>query len=317
MRHLLTPYDLTTEEIRELFAETARLKKGLRQGKRPSLLNNHTLGLIFEKPSLRTRASFQVGMAQLGGSSYFFPAKEVGLGERETLADFARTLSEYVDAVVLRTFAHATVKKFAEHASVPTINGLSDLHHPCQALADLFTMQEMFGTIQGRKLVFIGDGNNVSRSLAVVCEAVGVRFTLAAPKGYSFDDAFLKEFSERFPKNQLQMESDPGKAVRDADVLYTDVWTSMGQEAEQAARKQAFAGHQVNSALLAQAPTHALVMHCLPAHRGEEITDEIVDGERSVVFTQAGNRMHVQKTVLLWLLGKLEQRLNSRRGRRN
>jgi ornithine carbamoyltransferase len=302
MRHLLNLIDLTPDEVRHLLDETARLKAAAAGGDRPALLAGRVLGLLFEKPSLRTRVSFETAMAQLGGSSVFLGASDGALGQRETVPDFARTLSGYVDAVVLRTFRHQTIEEFAAHSSVPVINGLSDYSHPCQALADLFTVQEVFGDVRGRTLVFIGDGNNVARSLAVACGHLGAKFVLAAPEGYGFDADFLEDFRRRVPDGDLVLNGVPAHAVGGADVIYTDVWTSMGQEAEAEQRRQRFAGFQVNEELLAQAPAHTRVMHCLPAHRGEEVSEGVLDGERSVVFQQAANRMHVQKALLKWLL---------------
>jgi ornithine carbamoyltransferase len=258
---------------------------------------------VFEKPSLRTRVSFQAAMAQLGGASMFLSGKEVGLGSRESVPDCARTLSQYVDGVVLRVFQQATVETFAAHATVPVINGLSDTDHPCQALGDLLTLREVFGAVAGRTLVFVGDGNNVARSLAVGCGLLGARFILASPDGYGFDEAFLRAFRQKAPRGEVLENGRPEHALGEADVIYTDVWTSMGQEAEAEERRQKFAAFQVNETLLALAPAHARVMHCLPAHRGEEITDTVLDGERSIVFQQAGNRMHAQKALLKWLLG--------------
>ncbi len=240
-------------------------------------------------------------MAQMGGASIFLNATDGPIGKRESVPDFARTLSEYVDAVVLRVYRQQTVEEFAAFSRVPVINGLSDLYHPCQALGDVFTIQEVFGSIPNRTVVFVGDGNNVARSLAVICAKLGTRFILSAPDGYGFDETFLQTCRLASGNEPLQVR-DPNQAVKNADVIYTDVWTSMGQEAEQELRLKRFAGYQVNAALLSHAPAHARVMHCLPAHRGEEITDEMMDGERSIVFPQAGNRMHVQKALLKWLL---------------
>jgi ornithine carbamoyltransferase len=302
MRHILDLLDWTGEEILTLFKDTSRLKAAHKRNEPTPNLLGRVLGLLFEKPSLRTRVSFQAAIAQLGGASVFMAGNEVGLGSREDVPDFARTLSEYVDAVVLRTFSHATVEGFAAHASVPVINGLSNYYHPCQALADLFTVQEAFGDLAGRTLVFVGDGNNVARSLAVCCGKLGVRFLLASPHGYGFDEPFLQTYRTHVPHGELVQNGEPRDAVRAADVIYTDVWTSMGQEAEHDERLRRFTGFQVNDALLKLAPTHALVMHCLPAHRGEEVTSDVLDSARSVVFQQAGNRMHVQKALLLWLL---------------
>jgi ornithine carbamoyltransferase len=302
MRNLLTLFDLTSDTIRQLFVAAAKLKAGLRRGQRPPLLERRVLGLIFEKPSLRTRASFEAGMAQLGGSSIFLSANDGALGQREPVPDFARALSEYVDAVVLRVYRQSTIEEFARFSRVPVINGLSDYHHPCQALTDLFTVQELLGEARGKTLVFVGDGNNVARSLAVCCAHLGTRFVLTAPAGYGFDKAFVERYRQQFPRGDLTETGDPKKAVASADVVYTDVWTSMGQEAEHKQRLKKFAGFQINAALLARSPAHAKVLHCLPAHRGEEISDEAIEGPRSVVWEQAANRMHLQKALLVWCM---------------
>jgi ornithine carbamoyltransferase len=222
---------------------------------------------------------------------------------REPVKDIARVLNEYVDAIVARTFAQQTLVELARYAAVPVINALSDEEHPCQALADLLTMHERFGRVHDLRIAYIGDGNNVARSLAVGCALVGVRFVLAAPDGYGFDRPFLEQYRTRFGNGTLALSSSPAQAVAEADVVYTDVWTSMGQEAEREDRLKAFAAYQVNRQLLSLTPKQAVVMHCLPARRGEEITDEVLDGDRSVVFQQAANRMHLQKALLLWLLG--------------
>jgi ornithine carbamoyltransferase len=302
MRHFIDLLDTTPEELHSLFAETARMKAATRRGDRPPILQGRVLGMIFEKPSLRTRVSFQTAMAQLGGGSAFLAGKEAGLGSRESVPDFARIMSEYVDAVVLRTFSHATVEDYAAHSTCPVINGLSDYYHPCQALADLYTVHEVFGDVRGRTLAFVGDGNNVARSLALCCGKLGVQFVLSTPSGYGFDAPFLDVYRRHVQGAEIIYEAGPARAVRDADVVYTDVWASMGQEEEREARLRHFADYQVNTALLAAAPKHARVMHCLPAHRGEEITSDVLDGPQSVAFQQAGNRLHAQKALLLWLL---------------
>jgi ornithine carbamoyltransferase len=302
MKHFLDLLNLTRDEIIYLIKESTRLKNAQVKGKRKPTLQGRVLGLVFEKPSLRTRVSFQTAMAQLGGSSVFLGGSEVGLGSRESVPDFARVMSQYVDAVVLRTFHHRTVEEFAAHSACPVINGLSDSYHPCQALADLFTLQEVFGDVQGRTLVFVGDGNNVARSLAVGCGKLGVNFVLAAPEGYGFDEPFLQTYRRHVVSKEPIQNGEPAHAVHQADIIYTDVWTSMGQEAEHDQRVRRFANYQVNDQLLALAPKHAKVMHCLPAHRGEEITSAVLDSDRSIVFQQAGNRMHAQKALLEWLL---------------
>jgi ornithine carbamoyltransferase len=303
MRHFLDILDVSVEELKSLLQEAARLKAAHERREPTPLLQGRVLGLIFEKPSLRTRVSFETAMAQLGGASVFLSGAEAGMGTRESVPDFARVMSQYVDGVVLRTFLHATVETFAAHATLPVINGLSDYCHPCQALGDLLTMQEVFGKLAGRTIVFVGDGNNVARSLALGCGKLGVRFILAAPPEHGFDKPFLEAYRKHAPKGELVQNGQPQDVVSQADVIYTDVWTSMGQESEREERLARFTPYQVNSELLALAPAHARVMHCLPAHRGEEITEEVLDGKRSIAFQQAGNRMHAQKALLAWLLG--------------
>jgi ornithine carbamoyltransferase len=304
MRHFLDLIDWTGEQILRLLKDAAKLKKAQERGGNKPTLQGRVLGLIFEKPSLRTRVSFQAAMAHLGGASIFISQADASLGKRESIADYARTISEFVDAVVLRTFKHETVVKFAEFATCHVINGLSDYGHPCQALGDLLTMREAFQDLDGKTLVFVGDGNNVARSLAVGCGRVGVRFVLASPPGFGFDRAFLETYRRLVPEGHLAEETDPTKAVAAADVIYTDVWTSMGQENEADQRRREFAAYQVNRELLKSAPSHVKVMHCLPAHRGEEVTPEVLDGPASVVFPQAGNRMHAQKALLHWMMAK-------------
>lgn len=302
MRHFLNLLDVSGAELEALLAEASRLKADLHRGHRPPLLAGRVLGLVFEKPSLRTRASFEAGMAQLGGTSIFLSATDGPMGQREPVADFARTLAGYVDVVALRTFKHETIEEFAAHSRVPVINGLSDRSHPCQALGDLLTIQEVFGSLKGRTLVFVGDGNNVARSMAVGCGHFGLRFVLASPDGYGFDDGFLARYRKMVPGGELAVTNQPEKAVADADVIYTDVWTSMGQEKQRDERRRQFAGFQVNAGLLEKAPKHAKVMHCLPAIRGEEISEDVFEGERSMIFQQAENRMHAQKALLKTLL---------------
>jgi ornithine carbamoyltransferase len=294
--------ELSTDELKRLLAEAARLKAGLERGERPPLLAGRVLGMIFEKPSLRTRASFEAAMTHLGGAAIFLSSADGRIGQRESVPDFARTLSQYVDVCVLRTFSHRTVEEFARYSTVPVINGLSDLYHPCQALGDLLTIQEVCGHVEGKTVVFVGDGNNVARSLAIACGRLGARFILATPDGYGFDPEFLQNYRRVVPDGEVIVNGTPNHAVGSADVIYTDVWTSMGQEDESDKRRSHFASFQVNAELLAMAPPHTRLMHCLPAHRGEEVTSDALDGERSVVFQQAGNRLHAQKALLKWLL---------------
>ncbi|MCI0376340.1 MAG: ornithine carbamoyltransferase [Gemmataceae bacterium] len=302
MNHFLDLLDWTGEDIVQLLKNAVKLKKAHERGKNKPILQGKVLGLIFEKPSLRTRVSFQAAMAQLGGTSLFISQADAGLGKRESIADYARAISQYVDAVVLRTFLHATVEQFARFAACPVINGLSDYYHPCQALGDLLTILEIFGDLKGKTVVFVGDGNNVARSLALACGKIGARFVLSAPKGFGFDQAFLDVYHRSAVNGPLSEQLDPFQAVLGADVVYTDVWASMGQEGEVDERRKFFEHYQVNADLMKLAPAHAKFMHCLPAHRGEEVTEEVFEGDRSVVFQQAGNRMHAQKALLEWLL---------------
>ena len=302
MKHFLNLIDLTADELNGLLTSAARLKEAHARRIPAHTLSGRVVGLVFEKPSLRTRVSFESGIAQLGGTSLYLPGNEVGLGWRESLADFSRTISHYIDALVLRVYQHATLDGLAAHASIPIINGLSDWSHPCQGLADLLTVRELFGTEEGRTVAFIGDGNNVARSLAVGCGKLGVKFVLACPVGYGFDDRFKADYIARVAPDFPPEVNNPLLAVKNADVIYTDVWTSMGQEAEREERLRRFDSFQVNAKLLAAAPSHCKVLHCLPAHRGEEITDDVMDGAACAAFQQAGNRLHAQKAVLEWLL---------------
>ncbi len=301
MKHLLEISDLTKEEILRIFVLTEDLKDKCAAGVRESLLPGRVMALIFEKPSLRTRVSFQAGMAHLGGSSMML-GEDVGFGKRERIDDFSRVLSEYVDVIVLRSNQHVTVESMAEHASCSVINGLSELSHPCQALADLYTLREKLGALEGVKLAWVGDANNVARSLAGGCGRVGVELSLATPPGYEFPAEFLAMLDQQCPGMKFSHSTDPREAVAGAMAVYTDVWASMGQESEQEQRRRDFAPYQVNAELMAAAPDGAMFMHCLPVHRGEEVSDEVLDGPHSVVVEQAANRMHVQKGVLVWLL---------------
>ena len=301
-RHFLDLFDVSPAEASHLIDLAAGLKSEARKGHRSPSLAGKTLGLLFEKPSLRTRVSFEAAIAHLGGTAIFLPGKDVGLGVREPAADFARILSEYVDALAVRTFSHETVEELARHATIPIVNALSDAAHPCQALGDALTIREAFGRLGGVKLVFVGDGNNVACSLAVASALLGMEFVLACPEGYSYPDAFRSRFASHFPGRELVVTHDPKAAVAGADVVYTDVWTSMGQETEADVRRLAFAPFRVDESLLGLAGPAALFFHCLPAHRGEEVTTEVLDGPRSRVVPQAANRMHFQKALLLWLL---------------
>jgi len=303
MRHLIVPEDLTAHEIEAVFAVSHDLEEKYEAGRRDALLPGRVLALLFEKPSLRTRVSFEAAMVHLGGSSLFLGDDAGFSSSRESVADFGRVLSEYVDVIVCRSKSHSTIEQLAAAASVPVINGLSDYCHPCQALADIYTLKEHVGRVAGLTFTFVGDGNNVARSLAVVCGLLGMRFVLAAPKRYQFDDSFRAHLKSLLPNAEVVETTDPVAAVKDAAVVYTDVWASMGQEKERAVRLEAFKPYQVNSALMKHCP-QAFFMHCLPARRGEEVTDDVIDGPQSLVVDEAANRMHVQKGLLAWLLAK-------------
>lgn len=302
MRNLITLADLSSGEIERIFAISEDLKSKHAQGLREALLPGRVMALLFEKPSLRTRVSFEAGISHLGGTSLFL-GEEVGWGSRESMADFARVLSTYVDVIVVRSKSHQKLVELAEHSTCSVINGLTDYAHPCQALSDLYTLRELVGSLRGQTLAYVGDGNNVARSLAIGCGRLGIRFVLAAPTEYQFDADFLASLKRDVPKLKMTVSTDPRQAVADAVAVYTDVWTSMGQESETATRRAALADYQVNAELLAHAPKDAFFMHCLPARRGEEVTDEVIDGANSVVVEQAANRLHVQKGILAWLLG--------------
>lgn len=305
MRHLLTLFELSPEEIGRVFAITKELKEKLQHGTREPLLRGHVLAMLFEKPSLRTRVSFETAMAHMGGTALFL-GDDVGWGKRESTADFAQVLGQYVDAIVCRTNAHSRIEELARYSTVPVINGLTDSAHPCQALADLFTLDEIHGPLAGKRLAYIGDANNVARSLAVCCGKLGVELAIASPPGYQFDRPFLEQLTTEVPEVKILQTSDPREAVKSAVGVYTDVWTSMGQESEREKRKKAFTDFQVNTKLMEHAPEGAVFLHCLPARRGEEVTDEVMDGHYSAVIVQAANRMHLQKGLLAWLLNAID-----------
>lgn len=302
MRHLITLADISATEVERIFAITEDLKTKFNEGLREPLLPGRMMALVFEKQSLRTRVSFESCMAHLGGSSILL-GEDAGFGKRESLADFTRVLSEMVDVIVLRTKRHQTVVDVAAHSACSVINGLTDQSHPCQALADLFTLREQLGTLSGSKLAWVGDANNVARSLAMACALLEVEFAVACPAGYEFEDEFILRLQQKAPGSKFLSTRDPAEAVRGAAAVYTDVWASMGQEAELEKRRRDFAHYQVNGKLMAAAGSNARFMHCLPARRGEEVTDEVIDSPYSIVVEQAANRMHVQKGVLTWLLG--------------
>lgn len=296
--------DLETGELQDLLRFAAELKTRTRAGDRPPLLAGKSLALIFEKPSLRTRVTFEAAMLQLGGHAIYLGAQDIQMGVRESYADVARNLDRWVDSIAARTFAHATITVLAEQARIPVINALSDWEHPCQALATLLTVQERWGRLAGLRLAWVGDGNNVLRSLLLGSVRLGISVAIATPEGYGLDAETLRAAREDAVAAHASVEvtDDPAQAVSGADLIYTDIWASMGREAEADIRRRAFARYQVNATLLTHAPRHALVSHCLPAHRGEEITDDVLDGSRSLAFEEAENRLHAQKALLAQVL---------------
>jgi ornithine carbamoyltransferase len=301
MKHFLSVEDLERDEVTRLFRLTAELKSRIKAGDRATPLTGRTMALIFEKPSLRTRVTFEVGMIQLGGASVYLAAQEIGFGKRESVPDIARNLSRWVDIVTARVFSHATVEGLAKYATIPVINGLSDREHPCQAMADLFTLWERGLDLGKTRLAWIGDGNNVCHSVLLLGAQLGIDLIVATPPGFEPDPKVVETCRRRGGK--VALTTDARDAAEGADVIYTDVWISMGQEAERERRHEAFQRFQVNETLLRFAAPRALVMHCLPAHRGEEITDSVLDGPQSVILDQAENRLHAQKAVILHLLG--------------
>jgi ornithine carbamoyltransferase len=300
MKHLISVADLSSEEVWDLLRLAADLKDEWKGAGNEPVLGGKILGMIFQKPSLRTRVSFETGMAQLGGRALYLSPQEIQLGQRESVADVARVLSRYVDGIMARVFAHADVQGLAAYASVPVINGLSDYVHPCQALSDLFTIYERRGSLEGLTLTYLGDGNNVAHSLIFAASRVGMEIRVSTPSGFKPDERVVSE--ARAAGGRVVLVEDPQSAVRGTDVIYTDAWTSMGQEDERETRLPRFRPYQVNAELVALAKPDAVVMHCLPAHRGEEITDDVMDGAQSIVLDQAENRMHLQKAILVRLM---------------
>ncbi len=302
-KDLISIKDLTAQEIEGLFRLTDKLKKN--KAKFGSALKGKTLALIFQKPSNRTRVSFEVGMCQLGGHSIYLSPQEINLGVRESIEDAAKTLSRYVDGIVLRTFEHKTILEMAKYAGVPVINGLTDFSHPCQALADVYSIREKLKNIKGATLAYVGDGNNVCNSLLLASAKIGLNMNVGAPKGYEPQGSVLKDARAiaKAKNSSIKLFNDPEEAVRGVDVVYTDVWASMGQEKEAEERRKIFKGFQINAELMKSAKKNALVMHCLPAHRGEEIAGKVIDSANSIVFDQAENRLHLQKAILIKLLG--------------
>ena len=304
-KDLISVSDLSQPDIEEIFNVTRELKEWHNKGYDEKCLGGKILGMIFEKSSMRTRVSFEVAMVQLGGYAIYLTQSDINLGKREAVKDGARVLSRYVNGIAIRTFGQETIQELARYATVPVINALSDYLHPCQALTDIYTIKEKFGTYTNIKIAFVGDGNNVARSLAQICAKLGIHFHIASPKGYELTPDFVSKTKQMADGNDLiHLYQDPKEAAEKANVLYTDTWVSMGQEVEEEVRKQAFSNFQINSDLLKLAKDDVKVMHCLPAHRGEEITDEVLDGPHSIVYDQAENRLHVEKALLKLLLRK-------------
>ena len=303
IRHLLTLEELSNKELLGLLKLASQVKK--KPAKYKKALKGQALGMIFEKSSTRTRVSFEVGMFQLGGHALFLNSNDIQIGRGETIADTARVLSRFVQGIMIRTFAHKIVEELSQHATVPVINGLTDSHHPCQILADLQTLLEHYGKLKGLKIVFVGDGNNVSHSLMIGAAKTGAHFKLVCPKGYEPDAAMLGRAQKEAAKtgSLIEVVHQVQGSVKAADAVYTDVWTSMGQEAEKAKRLNDFKGFQVDEKLMAESPK-AVFLHCLPAHRGEEVSAGVMDGKQSLVFDQAENRLHAQKALLITLMGK-------------
>ncbi|MGH9379342.1 MAG: ornithine carbamoyltransferase [Thermoanaerobaculia bacterium] len=306
VRHLISIHDLSRDEVAGLFRLAARIKAEPEAYRHT--LDGKTLAMVFEKSSTRTRVSFETGMLQLGGHALFLSSRDIQIGRGEPIADTARVLSRYVDGIMARTFAHQTILDLASHGSIPVINGLTDDLHPCQALADYFTLGEIFGELAGRRIAYIGDGNNMAHSLLFGAAKAGMDIAIASPAGYEVQPGYL-ELARRDAEQagtRIELTADPRAAARGASAVYTDVWASMGQEAEAEKRLRAFAGFMVDEAVMGEAQPEAVFLHCLPAHRGEEVAAAVADGPQSRIFNQAENRLHVQKAILAWLMGGLE-----------
>ncbi|MFP3853847.1 MAG: ornithine carbamoyltransferase [Anaerolineales bacterium] len=309
MRHFLSLADYSSAELTSILNLAIRLKDEWRHGGNPPILKNKVLAMIFQKPSLRTRVSFDMAMRHLGGDALYLSPDEIGLGKRESIADVSRVASRYVDVIMARVFAHDHILELARYASVPVINGLSDFNHPCQAMADVLTIMERFGQLKGLNVSFIGDGNNVAVSLLFACSRLGMDFSIATPEGYELPAKAVAVAEEMAQDSgsTINQSHKPRSAVEGAQVIYTDTWVSMGQEGETEERLDEFGEYQVNQELVSRADPSVIVMHCLPAHRGQEITDAVADGPHSVIFTQAENRMHAQKAILVHLLQEDDQ----------
>lgn len=293
--------DLTREEIFEIFELTRDLKEKTKKGIEHHILKGKTMAMIFAKPSARTRISFETGMYQLGGYALYLAPTDIGIGKREAVKDIARVISRYNDIIMARLFAHSDIEELAQYSTVPVINGLTDYNHPCQIMADAYTILEHRGTLEDLKVVYVGDGNNIANSWINFASRVPMHLVICTPRNYEPDQATL-ENAKKAGISKIEVLSDPVEAVKNADVVYTDVWASMGQEDEAEMRKKIFRDYQVNSQLLSHAKKDVMVMHCLPAHRGDEITDEVLDGPHSIVFDEAENRMHVQKAIIVKLM---------------
>jgi len=300
MKDFIELNDFTADQLAGLMERAIADKQSYRQGKLPPTLARKCLAMIFEKPSLRTRVSFESAMVHLGGHALYLTQADIGLGAREAVQDIARVLGRICDGIMARTFSHEMVRQLGEHSSAPVINALTDYSHPCQAMADLMTAREHFGGLKGRTLAFIGDGNNVARSLAVACGKFGMRFVLASPGRFRLEQTFV----DSLPSRAYRWIESPADAVAGADVVYTDTWVSMGQEDEKQSRLEAFAGYQVNAELMSAAPARAVVMHCLPAYRGYEITDDVFEAHAETIMEEAENRLHFQRTLLNVLIGE-------------
>ena len=304
-KHLLTLQDYTTDEINQILHLALILKSKQKKGIPHPILQGKTLGMIFSKPSTRTRVSFEVGIQQLGGYALFLNSQDIQLRRGETIQDTARVLSRYLDGIMIRTYAQQDVEDLARYGSIPIINGLTDLFHPCQILADILTIYEAKGNLRGVKLAYVGDGNNVSHSLLIGCTKVGMNISIASPEGYGPKPEIINLALQNsiLSGSKVEITNSPEMAVKDADVVYTDVWASMGQEEEAAERRKIFSPYQVNTELMSLAHQDAIFLHCLPAHRGEEVSEDVIDGSRSLVFEEAENRLHVQKAVMVLLMG--------------
>lgn len=305
MKDLISLHDLTQEEVKSLLELGIKLKAELKAGKEHHILKGKTLGMIFTKSSTRTRVSFEVGMTQLGGYPLFLSSNDIQLGRGETIHDTAKVLERYLDGIMIRTYAHSDVLELAREANIPVINALTDLLHPCQVLADLMTAYEHKGKLEGLKLAYIGDGNNMAHSLMYGCAKAGLDCAIATPDDYQCDSEVVANAKDDFKKSgrELIITSDPAEAIKNADIVYTDTWVSMGQEAEKAERQKVFMPYQVNSELFLHADNDAIFMHCLPAYRGYEVTEDVIDGKHSVIFDEAENRLHAQKAVMATLMG--------------